>query len=113
MPHLAKLQAREQRNKIRITMWVDEDVVATFRARAAKEGSGYQTEMNRALREAASGTPLTAHRRKFERTGVKSSGESLANSIHELTAARSSWGRRDTRRAIKKYERISPMLHYC
>jgi len=59
---LAKLQAREQRNKIRITMWVDEDVVATFRARAAKEGSGYQTEMNRALREAASGTPFTAHR---------------------------------------------------
>jgi uncharacterized protein (DUF4415 family) len=60
VPHLAKLQAREQPNKTRITMWVDEDVVATFRARATKEGSGYQTEMNRALREAASGTPLTA-----------------------------------------------------
>jgi hypothetical protein len=35
-------------------------VVAAFRERAAAGGSGYQTEMNRALREAATGTPLTA-----------------------------------------------------
>lgn len=60
VPHLAKLQARAQPNKARVTMWIDEDVVAAFRERAAKSGSGYQTEMNRALREAATGTPLTA-----------------------------------------------------
>ena len=60
VPHLAKLQARAQPNKTRVTMWIDEDVVAAFRARAAKAGAGYQTEMNRALREAATGTPLTA-----------------------------------------------------
>ena len=60
VPHLAKLQARAQPNKTRVTMWIDEDVVAAFRARAAKAGAGYQTEMNRALREAAMGTPLTA-----------------------------------------------------
>jgi uncharacterized protein (DUF4415 family) len=58
--HLAKLQARAQPNKTRVTMWVDEDVIAAFRDRAAKGGVGYQTEMNRALREAATGTPLTA-----------------------------------------------------
>jgi uncharacterized protein (DUF4415 family) len=60
VPHLAKLQARAQPNKTRVTMWIDEDVVAAFRERAAAGGSGYQTEMNRALREAATGTPLTA-----------------------------------------------------
>lgn len=59
VPHLAKLQARAQPNKTRVTMWVDEDVIAAFRERAAKGGSGYQTEMNRALRDAATGTPLT------------------------------------------------------
>ena len=58
--HLAKLQARAQPTKTRVTRWIDEDVVATFRERAAKGGVGYQTEMNRALREAATGTPLTA-----------------------------------------------------
>ncbi len=59
VPYLAKLQARAQPNKTRVTMWVDEDVIAAFRERAAKGGSGYQTEMNRALRDAATGTPLT------------------------------------------------------
>lgn len=33
VPHLAKLQARAQPNKTRVTMWIDEDVVAAFRAR--------------------------------------------------------------------------------
>jgi uncharacterized protein (DUF4415 family) len=60
VPHLAKLQARAQPSKTRVTMWIDEDVVAAFRERAALARSGYQTEMNRALREAATGTPLTA-----------------------------------------------------
>jgi uncharacterized protein (DUF4415 family) len=46
VPHLAKLQARAQPNKTRVTMWIDEDVVAAFRERAAQGGSGYQTEMN-------------------------------------------------------------------
>ena len=54
------MQARAQPNKTRVTMWIDEDIVAAFRARAARGRSGYQTEMNRALRDAATGTPLTA-----------------------------------------------------
>lgn len=60
VPTLSKLQARAQSKKTRVTMWIDDDVVAAFRARAAKAGAGYQTEMNRALRDAATGTALTA-----------------------------------------------------
>ena len=60
VPHLARLQANSQQGKTRITMWVDEDVIAAFRARAEQTGTGYQTEINRALRQHAEGTPLTA-----------------------------------------------------
>jgi uncharacterized protein (DUF4415 family) len=35
--------------KTRITMWVDTDVLDWFRARAEREGRGYQTAMNEAL----------------------------------------------------------------
>jgi predicted TIM-barrel enzyme len=41
-------------------MWVDTDVIDAFRARAEKMGVGYQTEINRALRDAAVTKPLTA-----------------------------------------------------
>jgi uncharacterized protein (DUF4415 family) len=37
--------------KIRITMMVDEDIVRAFKERAEESGEGYQTLMNRALRE--------------------------------------------------------------
>jgi plasmid stability protein len=40
----------ESKGKTRITMWVDDDVLAAFRARAAQQGKGYQTLMNDALR---------------------------------------------------------------
>ena len=49
VPHLAKLQS-EMKGKTRVTMWVDNDVLAAFRARAAQQGKGYQTLMNDALR---------------------------------------------------------------
>jgi uncharacterized protein (DUF4415 family) len=52
MPHLAKLQAQAARGKIRITILLDDDVVAAFRARAELEGKGYQTLINAALRAA-------------------------------------------------------------
>ena len=52
IPHLAKLQARPK-GKTRITIMLDDDVLAAFRARAAVEGSGYQTIINQALRHAA------------------------------------------------------------
>ena len=36
--------------KTRITMWVDSDVLNWFRAHAEREGRGYQTAMNDALK---------------------------------------------------------------
>ena len=40
--------------KERITIWIDEDVLDAFRARAASEGTKYQTLLNSALRAAIS-----------------------------------------------------------
>lgn len=50
VPHLAKLQAEAARGKTRITIMIDDDVLAAFRARAEREGKGYQTLINAALR---------------------------------------------------------------
>ncbi|MCL4849055.1 MAG: BrnA antitoxin family protein [Acidobacteria bacterium] len=40
-----------QRNKTRITIHLDDDVLEAFRARADAEGRGYQTMINEALRD--------------------------------------------------------------
>lgn len=39
-------------NKTRITIHLDSDILAMFRESAAKEGKGYQTLINDALRQA-------------------------------------------------------------
>jgi uncharacterized protein (DUF4415 family) len=57
VPHLAKLQA-EAKGKTRITIMLDNDVLMTYRAKADKEGLGYQTLINRTLRKASSGQSL-------------------------------------------------------
>lgn len=49
VPHLAKLQA--QGGKTRITMYVDDDVLAAFRTQAEEQGIGYQTAINQVLRD--------------------------------------------------------------
>lgn len=36
--------------KTRVTMWIDSDTLSWFRARAEREGRGYQTAINDALR---------------------------------------------------------------
>lgn len=59
VPHLAKLQAAEAKGKTRISIMLDDDVIAAFRARAAADNTGYQTEINRALRAALRGEPVT------------------------------------------------------
>ena len=51
VPHLARLQA-EAKGKSRITIMLDNDVLMAFRAKADAEGIGYQTLINRVLREA-------------------------------------------------------------
>lgn len=48
VPHLAKLQAES--GKTRITIFLDDDILAAFRERASQSGKGYQTLINEALR---------------------------------------------------------------
>jgi len=57
-PHLARLQ-EEAGGKSRITMRVDNDVLAIFKARAEMVGGSYQTMMNEALRQFAQGVRLS------------------------------------------------------
>ena len=57
-PHLAKLQT-EAGGKSRITMRIDNDVLATFKARAEMFGGNYQTLMNDALKQFAQGLKLS------------------------------------------------------
>lgn len=57
IPALAQLQA-EQGGKSRITMRVDNDTLAIFKARAEINGGNYQTLMNDALRQFAQGLTL-------------------------------------------------------
>ena len=53
--HLAKLQA-EEKGKTRITIMLDNDVINSFRLKAKKEGLGYQTLINQALKACNSST---------------------------------------------------------
>ncbi len=57
VPHLAQLQA-ESKGKDRITIMLDNDVLAAFRSRAQAEGIGYQTLINQALRQAIGSRPV-------------------------------------------------------
>ena len=49
VPHLNKL--REESQKTRITLYLDNDVVAEFKAKASEMGTGYQTEINSVLKQ--------------------------------------------------------------
>ena len=49
IPHLNKLR-KAQKNKTRISIMLDDEVIAGFRERAEAAGIGYQTEINRVLR---------------------------------------------------------------
>ncbi len=57
IPALAKLQA-EHGSKTRITMRVDNDVLAAFKARAEMHGGSYQAMMNEALKQFIQGQTL-------------------------------------------------------
>lgn len=58
VPHLQKLQAGEK-GKTRITIMLDNVVLEAFRLRAESEGIGYQTLINRVLRDSLEYQPLT------------------------------------------------------
>ncbi len=57
IPALAKLQA-ENRGKTRITIMLDNEILAAFRARGDEQGIGYQTLINQALHEHMEGKRL-------------------------------------------------------
>ena len=57
IPALVQLQA-EHGGKSRVTMRLDNDVLAVFKARAEMTGGNYQTLINQALRDAAQGVTL-------------------------------------------------------
>lgn len=57
VPALVRLQA-EAGGKTRITMRLDSDVLAVFKARAEMAGGNYQSLINQALRDAAQGLTL-------------------------------------------------------
>jgi len=56
--HLTKLQS-EGKGKTRITIMLDNEVIKTFRLRAEKEGLGYQTLINQALKENSGSSTLS------------------------------------------------------
>jgi len=58
VPHLARLQA-EAKGKTRITIMLDNFVIEAFRELAEAEGIGYQTLINRTLRQALIDEHLT------------------------------------------------------
>ena len=57
IPALARLQAAHG-GKSRVTMRLDNDVLAIFKARAEMTGGNYQTLINQALRDSAQGMTL-------------------------------------------------------
>ena len=58
VPHLARLQA-EAKGKTRITIMLDNFVIEAFREMAEAEGIGYQTLINRTLRQALTDEHIT------------------------------------------------------
>ena len=61
VPHLNKLKESSQ-GKTRITIMLDNDVLESFRMQAEKEGSGYQTLINKALKSSIGKEPLSEER---------------------------------------------------
>ena len=65
-------QAVKHTGETRITIMLDRDVVAAFRARAQDTGRGYQTAINRALREYLASDDLEATLRRVVREELRS-----------------------------------------
>ncbi len=69
--HLAKLQS-EMTGKSRVTMRVDNAVLAAFKARAESSGGNYQTMMNEALKQYALGLTMADVVREAIRAEMRS-----------------------------------------
>jgi len=51
IPQLVDLQADNMKGKVRITTYLDSDVLEKLKARGASESKGYQTVLNELLRK--------------------------------------------------------------
>jgi uncharacterized protein (DUF4415 family) len=72
IPHLAKLQAEQSKGKVRITTYLDADVLELLKARGESENKGYQTVLNELLRKQfTSEKPLEEIIRKVIREELK------------------------------------------
>lgn len=70
--HLAKLQAEQSKGKVRITTYLDADVLELLKARGESENKGYQTVLNELLRKQfMSEKPLEEIIRKVIREELK------------------------------------------
>ncbi|MYE83734.1 MAG: BrnA antitoxin family protein [Gammaproteobacteria bacterium] len=66
--------AVRQPGKTRITILIDGDVLAAFRARAKDTGRGYQTAINQALREYLANDELETRLRRIVREEIRDAG---------------------------------------
>jgi uncharacterized protein (DUF4415 family) len=72
IPHLANLQAEHSKGKVRITTYLDTDVLELLKARGESENKGYQTVLNELLRKQfISEKPLEEIIRKVIREELK------------------------------------------
>ena len=60
--------------KTRITILLDGDIIAAFRARAENTGRGYQTAINQALREYLANDELEKTLRRVVREELRKTG---------------------------------------
>ena len=74
VPHLARLHA-EAKGKTRITIMLDNFVIAAFREMADTEGIGYQTLINRTLRQALTDEYWSLVRPEYPEWGVTILGD--------------------------------------
>ena len=66
--------ALKQPGKTRITILLDRDILAAFRARASDAGRGYQTAINQALREYLANDELETTLRRVVREEIRKAG---------------------------------------
>ena len=64
----------KQPGKTRISIMLDRDALAAFRARAADSGRGYQTAINQALREFLAADELEDRLRRVVREELRKAG---------------------------------------
>jgi len=88
--NLPPLDQLDRHTKVRITIFIDNDILKFFKARAAKRGKpAYQTQINQALREYMEGSQPPAKGSHNERRLIAH----LAEQVARYTVAKASKSR--------------------